>query len=142
MKVTATGHRPPQQFLKAKRGLNAFLKLSHTNISEGISGMADGWDTIFALACLHYGVPLHCYVPFKNQKPTSEHYEDILNKAVKVTYCAETYHKRVFLDRDDAMVRDGDLFLAFLSPDSKKGGTFYTVNRALDLKKPVINFWS
>lgn len=141
MIIAATGHRPPQDFAQAKIALNAFMKLACNNVTYAITGMADGWDTIFARACLYYGVPLHCYVPFRGQKPTSEFYGEILGKAASIIYCADAYHKRCFLDRDDRMVQDADLLIAFLSPESKKGGTFYTVKKGRGAGKPVINFY-
>ena len=140
MNVAVTGHRPPHDFKLAKRALNNFFKIASNNSITLLSGMADGWDTICARAALHYEVPLHCYVPFKGQNPTSEFYGEILDRAEKVVYCADAYHKRVFLDRDDRLVEAGELFLAFLSPTTK-GGTYYTVRKAKEAGKPVINFY-
>lgn len=142
MIVAATGHRDVSvNYEAAKRGLNSFLKLSRSNIVYAISGMAAGWDTTFARACLYYEIPLHLYIPFRGQKPTSEHYEEICEKAASLIYCADYYHKRCFLDRDDEMVKAANLFLAFLSPSVHKGGTFYTVNKAKRAGLPIINFW-
>ena len=48
------------------------------------------------------------------------------------------YRKRCYLRRDEYMVRKADTVIAYwdLVP---KGGTFYTVNKALESGKSVIN---
>jgi hypothetical protein len=43
--------------------------------------MADGWDLIFAKACLVYNIPIHCYIPFRDRPGTSTLYYEILKKA-------------------------------------------------------------
>ena len=47
-------------------------------------------------------------------------------------------HKGCYLRRDEYMVRKADVIVAYwdLVP---KGGTFYTVSKALECGKPVIN---
>lgn len=145
MIVSATGHRPdaqedPSKILNAKRGLNFFLK-AEPKIDYIISGMAAGWDTTIARAALHYKIPLHCYVPYRGQKATSEFYEQILQQAENIVYCSDKYFDGVFLERDRQMVDASNLVLAFWNPDVKKGGTFYTVKYARKNGVPVINFY-
>lgn len=140
MILAATGHRIAN-FDKARKNLRDFLEINHAAIGAGISGMAAGWDTIFARACLHYKIPLLCYIPYKGQNPTSEHYDDILSKAKKVIYCADNYYKDCFLDRDKAMVNSSDLIIACWDINIKKGGTYYTINYAKTKKMLVFNLW-
>ena len=139
MILAATGHRF-QNFERARHNLKNFLDLNSENIEAAISGMAAGWDTIFARACLYYNIPLHCYVPYEGQKPTSEFFDEILSRASLIKVCADKYHSRCFLDRDDKMVEDSNVIIACWD-GRKKGGTYYTVNRAIENKKLVVNLW-
>ena len=139
MILAATGHRF-QNFEQARHNLKEFLDLNAKNVEVAISGMAAGWDTIFARACLHYKIPLHCYVPYEGQKPTSEFFDEILDKAALIKICSRRYHTRCFLDRDDCMVNDSNIIIACWD-GRKKGGTYYTVNKAVDNKKLVVNLW-
>lgn len=139
MILAATGHRF-QTFEQARLNLKNFLELNYKNIEFGISGMAAGWDTIFARACLFYNIPLHCYVPFWGQKPSSPHYQEILDRATLTKVCSDHYYKRCFLDRDDRMVEAADIIIACWD-GRPQGGTFYTVNKAVSNKKLVVNLW-
>ena len=53
---------------------------------------------------------------------------------------SENYHKGCYLRRDEYMVRKADVIVAYwdLVP---KGGTFYTVSKALESGKSVINLY-
>lgn len=137
MIICATGHRDAD-FNNAKLRLKSFLEIQSENITA-ISGMARGWDTIFARACLYYNIPLSCYVPYKGQNPTTEYYDDILSQA-KVLYIDGEYNKQSFLNRDKAMVDNSDIVIAGWD-GRKKGGTFYTINYAIKQKRLVINLF-
>jgi len=56
----------------------------------------------------------------------------------RVVMVSENYHKGCYLRRDEYMVRKADTVIAYwvLVP---KGGTFYTISKALESGKPVIN---
>ena len=58
----------------------------------------------------------------------------------RVVMVSENYHKGCYLRRDEYMVRKADTVIASwdLVP---KGGTFYTVSKALESGKPVINLY-
>lgn len=139
MILAATGHRF-QNFEAARQNLKNFLDLNAKNVEAAISGMAAGWDTIFARACQHYNIPLHCYIPYKGQQPTSDFFDEILSRAALIKVCADKYYARCFLDRDDRMVEDSSIIIACWD-GRQKGGTFYTVNKAIESKKLVINLW-
>lgn len=143
MIICATGHRPlyGTNYAPAKKRLAEFFDLNFKNIDYCISGMADGWDTIFARCTKHYKVPLKCCIPFKNQKPTSDFYQELLDYSFEVVYTSDIYYKRVFLDRDEQMVNECDFVIAFWNPDIKNGGTFYTINYAKKQNKPIINLF-
>lgn len=138
MILAATGHRD-SDFQQARLNLKNFLDLNSKNVEFAISGMAAGWDTIFARACLHYNIKLYCYIPYINQKPTSPYYQEILDSGI-VKICSYHYHNRCFLDRDDIMVENSNIIVACWD-GRKKGGTFYTVNKAIENKKLVVNLW-
>ena len=58
----------------------------------------------------------------------------------RVVMVSENYHKGCYLRRHEYMVRKTDTVIAYwdLVP---KGGTFYTVSKALESGKPVINLY-
>lgn len=143
MIICGTGHRPHlcNNFGLAKKGLKLFLD-SQPSVDYIISGMADGWDTILAKAAIYYKIPLHCYIPYKGQKPTSENYQSILERADNIVCCSDKYFDGVFLERDRQMVDASNLVLAFWNPEIKNGGTFYTVKYAINKNVPVINFFN
>ena len=67
-------------------------------------------------------------------------YARLLERMNRVVMVSENYHKGCYLRRDEYMVRKADVIVAYwdLVP---KGGTFYTVSKALESGKPVINLY-
>ncbi|MDU6396508.1 MAG: DUF1273 domain-containing protein, partial [Bacteroides sp.] len=67
-------------------------------------------------------------------------YARLLERMDRVVMVSENYHKGCYLRRDEYMVRKADTVIAYwdLVP---KGGTFYTVNKALESGKSVINLY-
>lgn len=157
MIIAGTGHRPAfcpcmydethEWFIKLKSTLVGCLEPFKDETECVISGMAIGWDTWLAEAALEVGIPVHAYVPFRDQGkkwPTfsQKRYKNILDKSDKVLYISEEYSNEAFLKRDRAMVDAATQVYALLNPEVTKGGTFYTVNYAKSNKVPVTNFWS
>jgi len=149
MILCATGHRDPMLFFtkdsrknfdvwleQVKFDLSSWLSEYKNNIEYTISGLAQGWDTIFLEECVKLNIPVHGYAPY----PGSQ-YEQFKNIVKEYKLISPKYHKRCFFDRDEAMVNASDMVLALLAPTATKGGTFYTRNYALDKRKPVANFW-
>lgn len=112
------------------------------------TGNANGFDMAAAEAVLQvreeYGdIMLVAAVPFRKQ-PLWFDAEDrllyacLLERVDRVVMVSENYHKGCYLRRDEYMVRKADVIVAYwdLVP---KGGTFYTVSKALECGKPVIN---
>jgi uncharacterized phage-like protein YoqJ len=155
MIIAGTGHRPKylpckynevdQWAINTKVSLKQWLAAIKPEIV--ISGMAIGWDTWLAEAALSLKIPLHSYIPFKEQGdnwPTSSKnkYKEILSRANKVVCISETYHKEAFFQRDEAMVDNADFILALWNPKIITGGTYHTIQYALKKRKEIINFWS
>lgn len=142
--VAATGHRPQHLSLEDGYWLQTeFDRLvDKLNPSLGISGMALGVDTWWAVACLSHDVPLHCYIPFKGQevkwrKDDRLFYEQILAEATEVKYFGEAYNVRLFHVRDRAMVDDSNILVAGWN-GKQAGGTFATREYAVKLDRPIV----
>jgi len=117
---------------------------------EYYTGMASGFDMTAAEAVLqvrerYEGIKLIAAVPFRKQPLWFEAedrllYARLLERMDRVVMVSENYHKGCYLRRDEYMVRKADVIVAYwdLVP---KGGTFYTVSKALESGKPVINLY-
>lgn len=104
----------------------------------GISGMALGADTWWAMALVDYGVPLHSYVPFPRQSsPWTDAdkavYTSLLAAADKVVTVCDKYHPWAFQKRNeamvDALVDDEDCLLACWT-GKESGGTWNCIRYA------------
>ena len=114
------------------------------------TGMANGFDMIAAEAVLQvreeYGdIVLIAAVPFRKQPLWFDAedqllYARLLERTNRGEMVSENYHKGCYLRRDEYMVRKADMIIAYWDhvPD---GGTFYTMNKALESGKPVINLY-
>ena len=117
---------------------------------EYYTGMASGFDMTAAEAVLqvrerYEDIKLIAAVPFRKQPLWFEAedrllYARLLERMDRVVMVSENYHKGCYLRRDEYMVRKADTVIAYwdLVP---KGGTFYTVNKALESGKSVINLY-
>ena len=154
MIIAFTGHRPhmfPGKYNEnhywvnsVKRDLLKWLKQKSPSLI--ISGGAQGMDTWAGKAAIKIGIPFDLYVPFPGQGDNwPDHAKEDLNilkeKSRNIILCSETYHKRCFFIRDEKMIDDCDEVASLLKPGVTKGGTFYTVNYAKKLNKPIQNFW-
>ena len=102
------------------------------------TGMANGFDMAAAEA-------LVAAVPFRKQPLWFDAedrllYARLLERMDRVVMISENYRKGCYLRRDEYMVRKADTVIAYwdLVP---KGGTFYTISKALESGKPVINIY-
>lgn len=154
MIIAGTGHRP--KFLPCKYNenhmwfvnlkANLFTTLVELQPTKVISGMAIGWDTWLAEASLELNIAVSAYVPFKGQGSkwpefAQKRYKGILEAASEVKYLSEKYTPQAFFIRDEAMIDDCDQVLALWNPEIQSGGTFHTVQYALQHNKPLINMW-
>ena len=51
---------------------------------------------------------------------------------------SERYYPRCFLDRDEFMVNNSSLLIGYYD-DREKGGTFYTIRKAMAQNIPIVN---
>ena len=154
--IAATGHRP-QKLGGFSDRINKQLKLlaiDHLNYrttpiySEtiGISGMALGWDTAVALACVELDIPFIAAVPFKGQESRwgqrdQEIYRMLLEKAIRVEYvCEPGYAPCKMFKRNEWMV-DHASEMAALWDGVKSGGTYGCIQYAEKQGKEIHNLW-
>ena len=154
MIIAATGHRPkwlPCKYDERHPWLTALKHDLLNSLIEDkpeyiISGMALGWDTWFAKAGLHLEIPVHCYVPFKEQgknwpKQSRDVYLSIIERAAKTVYTSEEYTRDCFEIRDRAMVDCADKVYALYNEEMYKSGTGMTVRYAEKMSVPITHFW-
>lgn len=63
---------------------------------------------------------------------------DLLAKADQTIVLRKNYYTRCFLDRDDFLVKNSSMIVAYYD-GRNRGGTFYTMNQADRHKVPVVN---
>ena len=133
MTYSVTGHRPNKlygydlnepRYIKMKEKFKEILK--ENNCTRGVTGMALGVDTIFALAVLElkeegYDIKLHCALPCNRQcakwsKNDIELYYKILSKADVIFGMEETKEKYVvyrgLYGNTETYIRPLDMFLS------------------------------
>ena len=148
--VAFTGHRK-ERILQGSGNDSRIL----AQIREAVTGVVtelygQGFDMTAAEAVLqvrerYEDIKLIAAVPFRKQPLWFEAedqllYARLLERMDRVVMVSENYHKGCYLRRDEYMVRKADTVIAYwdLVP---KGGTFYTVNKALESGKSVINLY-
>lgn len=154
-----TGHRPqgfPWEYAdtqcSAHKKYKKFLidkisSLVNDGFSRFISGGAIGVDMDFADAVLHLrntifpNIQLEVAVPCQGQDlkwrtADKERYRAILEKADKVTILSEHYTRFCMQKRNEYMVDNSDLVLAFWN-DETSGGTYNTISYAKRKNKPL-----
>lgn len=114
-----------------------------------ISGMSEGFDLLAAEAVLkakesHSDIRLVLAIPFnkQNERYTDEDnvlYYKIYALADEVNIISDEYHDRVFLDRNDYMISNSSILVAYYN--GLRGGTMYTYNRALRAEMEIINIY-
>lgn len=115
-----------------------------------VSGMAQGFDLAAAEAVVHlrashHDVELECAVPYPGfdrgfAPDDGDRFQTLLSVADRVTYVAERYSPRVFHRRNDYLVDNCSLLLAWW--DGRPSGTGYTVARARRMQRRVVNIFS
>ena len=148
-----TGHRKIESYHTAtiKPELDRILNMM---IGSGIktfrAGGAMGFDTLAALTVLELRekdpeVRLELCLPCKEQTAKWDDesiaiYNDILERADKVTYVSERYTKDCMLARNRFMVDGSVCCIAYCTNENAlRGGTAYTVRYAVKSGVKVIN---
>ena len=149
----STGHRFynfSQQEVIRERLTKAILEAYEHGISNFISGFAIGIDLMAAQIVQSLkpscpGMTLTAAIPFRGQadrfKPSDRVvYDGLMASADEVIVLSEYYYTRCFLDRDEFMVENASLLIAFYD-GREKGGTYYTFKKANSLGIPVVNIY-
>lgn len=115
-----------------------------------VSGMAPGFDlaaaeAVVLLRARHDDVELECAVPYRGfdrglTADDGDRFRTLLSVADRVTYVAESYSTGVFHRRNDFLVDNCSLLVAWW--DGRRSGTGYTVARARSMRRRIINIFS
>ena len=153
-----TGHRPsgfPWIYGKENQSQATYKKIlceiidwyiSENDVTDFISGMALGADMDFAATFLllrekYPYIRLHCAIPCRDQtrlwkEPYISLYNNILRQADSSVILSESYTRTCMLERNRYMVDKSDYVFAIWNGE-RKGGTWYTMEYAKKLKRPV-----
>ena len=153
MIIAGTGHRPDG--LGSRYDMKDQISLSVREVclqflrdrkpDRIVSGMALGFDTIFALAAIELKIPVLAAIPFvgqesrwpeKSQRLYREILEDPLVESWVVSPGEYNTHKLQY--RNECLSRKADLILACWS--GAYGGTRNCVLYAQEIGKPVFRF--
>lgn len=115
-----------------------------------VSGMAPGFDlaaaeAVAALRARHVDVVLECAVPYPGfdsgfAAADGERFRALVAAADGVVYIGESYSPHVFHRRNDYLVDNCSLMVAWW--DGRRSGTGYTVARARRMGRRVVNIFS
>lgn len=150
MIISVTGHRPDKlggYSKEATESLNRFAirTLQQVKPTKVLTGMALGWDTSIALACVALKIPFVACIPFAGQDalwaPNARGvYKELLTLAESVVNVSgeRGYKVHYMQERNIYMVENSEVLLALYNKD-KTGGTASAVRYAEAVGKKVIN---
>lgn len=151
MIISATGHRPNKlgQEYNYKGPYSNYLKTKVEEIftiyqpEKVISGMAQGFDTIFVLIALELKIPVLAAIPFKGQenywtKEAKRLYRKILKNDLVNSYVVSYggYTRDKMQIRNEYMVNKCNILLACFN--NTAGGTKNTINYAQKVGRKII----
>jgi uncharacterized phage-like protein YoqJ len=152
MIVAFTGHRPDKlggygPVVSARLVEFAAGFISRSPATSFITGMALGWDTAVAEACVLLRRPFVAAIPFKGQESkwpaeSQRRYVELLSKAAAVEVISPgAYSSGKIILRDHWMVDHCDILVALW--DGSASGTRKTVEyaRTRTPPKPTVNLW-
>ena len=148
-----TGHRiiDASQREHVKRRLSRVVVDAYGNgIRNFISGFAIGFDMMAAEVVVglkrdHPDIALIAAIPFRGQACRFSfydrmRYDRLLEVADEVMVLYDCYSPRCFLERDEFMVNSASLLIAYYD-GRMKGGTFYTIRKAMAQNIPIVNVY-
>lgn len=148
-RAMVTGHRPKhltaaeQAWSQVALHRAAWRLRSVYGTVHGISGLALGADTWWAMAVLASGMDLHAYIPFEAQSATwpaadQAVWHELRRRASSVTVVSDGgYDVRALHARNEAMLADADLVVA-LYKDGTPGGTASAIAKARRRGQPIL----
>ena len=126
----------------------AVLDAYGDGIRHFISGFAIGFDMMAAEVVVslrrdYPDIALIAAIPFKGQASRfnfydRKRYNRLLEVADEVIVLSEGYYPRCFLDRNEFMVSNSSRLIAYYD-GRERGGTFYTIRRAMAQNIPIVN---
>ena len=152
MRVGVTGHRQPRLGGYAscpwQDNIKSHMLSTLSSFKDDYdevklySGMATGIDQWFAEAGLKLDLPVIGVVPYKGfgsrwPKAGQDFYHKLLDKCESVVYVSEDHHQRAFFDRDERLVNDIELLMAYYDY-TPKGGTHHTIKYAGQVARDII----
>lgn len=139
-----TGHRPQKLGPGNARGLAAwFLRTNRPDMM--VIGMALGWDTAVAEACIELDIPFVAAVPFRGQQDKwpawqQARYSSLLAHACEiVTVSAGGYSKEAMQRRNEFIVNRSTHMVALY--DGSPSGTRHCLEYARSQGRTVWNLW-
>lgn len=148
----ATGHRPQKLGGFSRDAEQIVYGVAERYLRDNrpdkmITGMALGWDTAVALACISLKIPFVAAIPFAGQDRNwnaycQQRYAKILQKADTVEvispgrYRADKMHKR-----NEWMV-DRSIRVVALFDGVEEGGTYRCIEYAKKRQRHLVNLWS
>ena len=146
-----SGHRfidASQRGHVKKRLSNAVLDAYGHGIRNFISGFAIGFDmmaaeVVVSLKQSHPDITLTAAIPFNGQASRfslydRKRYDRLLKEADEVIVLSDSYYPRCFLERDEFMVNNASSLIAYYD-GREKGGTFFTIRKAMAQNIPIVN---
>ncbi len=150
MIIAATGHRPNKlggygADVRERLRTVAREYLALSLCSEGVSGMALGWDTAFAEACVELGIPFVAAVPFKGQdkmwpEESRWRYRKLLDRAARVEIVSPGGYSAYSMQVRNAWMVDYSHRMCALW-DGSPGGTSNCLEYAEARLRPIDNVW-
>lgn len=152
--IVVTGHRPDKLGGYSEVAQDRVYSFAHKifkrirGFDHVITGMALGWDTAVAQACLDLKIPYHTYIPFVGQEkmwpqPSQAKYRHLVENAAKtVVVCSGDFAPWKMQDRNKAMVDRATYMIALWNGST--GGTKNCVTYARDKAdniRGIYNAW-
>lgn len=149
--MAVTGHRPPKlggyNVQTEGRGLELAMKmLGWYKPDHVLTGMALGWDTSVAEACVDTDTPWTACIPFPGQEerwpaPQQYRYHELMEKATHVVAVCPKWHRDAMNTRNAFMVNRCNVLIALWN-GMEAGGTWHAVHYAEVRKVYTINLWA
>ena len=152
--VCFTGHRTinPNKLQAVKEKLYyTIMKLYNEGHRTFLCGMAIGFDLLAAellieLKETYKDIIIIACIPFIGQEsrfsPTDqERYNKVINAVDSKAIIARTFSKQSYLLRNIFMLEHSSIVVAYFDTNIKKGGTFFTYNKAIKMGKEVRNIF-
>ena len=149
MVIAGTGHRPIDYSEEERLILMelAEMAISEFQPTKIISGMALGWDTAIAEVAIREGIPLLAAIPFEGQESRWREenivtYRGILNKASEVVIvCEGGFSRKAMQLRNEYMVDNSDLLIAWYDSSRRGSGTGNCIRYANSVGREWKNYW-